>query len=140
MARYQVKTVQPQAGALVQRAHATGEQGDVTFDFRAQLLPLVPGDVVRLALDHSLPYACNGTIVAQVPGQLLADLPGANVLVQVSCSGRPRQGMRAGRVQRAGARGSSRGSRAARRGAAHRPCELLVPGGTRCGGRVAGRP
>jgi len=82
MARYQVKTVQRQAGALVQRAHATGEQGDVTFDFHPQLLPLVPGDVVRLALDHSLPYACNGTIVAQAPGQLLASF--GSLLVQFS--------------------------------------------------------
>jgi hypothetical protein len=72
MARYEVKSVLPQAGAHVHRAHATNAQGEVTFDFHAQLLPIVAGDNVRFALDHSLPYACNGTVVAQTPGQLLA--------------------------------------------------------------------
>jgi len=80
MARYEVKSVQPQAGPHVHRAHATNAQGDVTFDFHAQLLPLVVGDTMRLALDHSLPYACNGTVVAQTPGQLLASF--GSLLVQ----------------------------------------------------------
>jgi len=82
MARYQVKTVQPQAGPQVHRAHAAGEQTEVTFDFHAQLLPLIPGDVARLAPDHSLPYACNGTVVAQAPGQLLASF--GSLRVQLS--------------------------------------------------------
>jgi len=80
MGRYEVKSVEPFAGPHVHRAHATNAQGDVTFDFHAQLLPLVAGDTVRFALDHSLPYACNGTVVAQTPGQLLASF--GSLLVQ----------------------------------------------------------
>jgi len=80
MARYEVKSVQPHAGPHVHRAHTTNAQGDVTFDFHAQLLPIVVGDTVRFALDHSLPYACNGTVVAQNAVQLLASF--GSLLVQ----------------------------------------------------------